>query len=355
MADEPDATERPAAKLRTLLNDAWIPQAICAAVELGIPDLLTPGPASADELAAAAGAHAPSLRRLLSALVTVEIVREHGDGRFDLTPMGALLRADTAESLHARALWVGRYQWPLWGRLADSIRSGDSARKLLSDTEGFAHLAQDPEQAVVFNRAMVELTRAVVPQIAGAYDFSRMRTIVDLGGGYGELLTAILAANPRLHGVLFDLAHAADEGRHRIARAGLADRCAVVTGDFFASVPSGADAYLLKSVIHDWDDARAAILLGNVRRAMEKPARLLLVERILPERFTASTADRTIAGRDLNMLVSLAAKERTEAQFRGLLVGAGFRLMRILPVGSGLCVLEAGPDIRVGAPDPGLG
>jgi hypothetical protein len=341
MAEEPAAAERPGAKLRTLLNDAWIPQAICAAAELGIPDLLARGPASADELAAATGAHAPSLRRLLSALVTIEIVREHDDGRFDLTPMGALLRADTEESLHARALWVGRYQWPLWGRLADSVRSGDSARKLLSGTEGFAHLARDPEQAAVFNRAMAELTRAVVPQVARAYDFSRMRMIVDLGGGYGELITAILAANPRLHGVLFDLAHAADEGRRRIAGAGLADRCAIVTGDFFASIPSGADAYLLKSVIHDWDDARAAILLGNVRRAMEARASLLLVERILPERFTANAADRAIAGRDLNMLVSLGAKERTEAQFRELLAGAGFRLVRILPVGGGFCVLEA--------------
>ncbi len=342
MTDPSLPPEQATRKLLSLLDRAWIPQALCAAVELRLPDLLAGGPLSAAALAGKAGAHAPSLQRLLAALVTVEIVREHEDGRFELTSLGTRLRDDVAESLRSRAIWVGRYQWPLWARLVDSVRSGQSARTLLLGTEGFEHLARDPEQAAVFNRTMVELTRLLAPQVARAYDFSGMRRIVDVGGGYGELLAAILAANQALRGVLFDLPHAVDEGRRRLEHVGLADRCEIVTGDFFVSVPGGADAYVLKSVLHDWDDGQAAAILDNVRRAMDEDARLLLVERILPERLGVSAVDQAMAGSDLNMLVSLGAKERTEAQFRALLDAAGLRLMRILPVGRGFRLIEAG-------------
>ena len=209
-------------------------------------------------------------------------------------------------------------------------------------TEGFQHLENDPEAAGTFNQALVELTRLTASNVVRAYDFSSVRHIVDVGGGYGELLSAILAANSSARGTLFDRPHAIEGARRHLEQAQLSDRCEFVAGDFFQSVPRGADAYVLKSVIHDWNDEKSGEILRNCRDAMGPGARLLLVERVLPMRWETSAAHQSTARSDLTMLVALAAQERTEDEFRKLLDSAGFELTRVCQAGM-VSVLEAFP------------
>lgn len=351
--DEPQGTRVPetlarAERLWELINSNWTTQALHVAARLQIADLLADGPMSAEALATATGAHAPSLRRLLRALATIEICVERADGTFELTPLGALLQAESAMSLRSWALYSGGNMWPIWGKLLDSVQTGQSARTLLHGTEGFQHLEQNPETAAIFNRSMVELTRLIAHGVLRVYDFAGQTRIVDVGGGYGELLGAVLAAHPAASGVLFDLPHAIENGRRHLEAAGLADRCELVAGDFFESVPGGADVYMLKSVLHNWNDERCARILANCRRAMAAGGRLIVVERIMPERMGVSPDHQAIARSDLNMLIALAARERTEAEFRALLGGAGFEVVRILPAELTYSVIEAIPvaDMR---------
>jgi SAM-dependent methyltransferase len=339
--DEDDAAT--AAQLLGIVNGSWMSQAAYVAASLRIPDLLAEGAKSAEELAREAGAHAPSLRRLLRALVTLEICRENREGLYEITPMGALLRSDPPGALRSWTLYWGGPQWPVWGNLLHSVTTGESARRMATGKDGFERLETDPEAAALFNQAMVELTRLEAADIVRACDFSTSKRIVDVGGGFGELLAAILQANPETRGVLFDRPHAMEGARALMVAARLADRCEFIAGDFFETIPGGADAYLLKSVIHDWDDERSIAILRNCRRAMNGAAKMLLVERIVPRRLGASAAHRSIARGDLNMLVGLGGKERTEDEYRGLLDAAGLNVRDIVPAGRTFGVIEAAP------------
>lgn len=331
-----------ATRLLGMVTSSWMSQATYVAAHLAIPDLLADGAKTGDELARATGAHAPSLGRLMRALVTIDICTECDDGSFELTPMGSLLCTDVANSVRSFTLLWGGDLWSTWGHLLHSVKTGESARPLVSGgTQGFDRLGADRETAAVFNWAMVELTRLVSDSVVRAYDFSGMKRIVDVGGGYGELLAAILKANPGAWGVLFDLPHAIENSRLHLEKAGVANRCEFVAGSFFESVPSGADAYVLKSVIHDWNDERSEVILHTCGRAMAEHSRLLLVERIVPQRPEASAAHQATARSDLTMLVALAAQERTEDEFRALLSTARFSLTRILPAGHAFSVIEA--------------
>lgn len=329
--------------LLDMVNSSWMTQAIRVAAELRIPDLLAGGPKRSEELAAAAGAHAPSLDRLLRALTTIEICREGDDGTFELSPMGELLRSEVDGSLRSWTIFWGNHLWPVWGRLPDAVRTGQSGRTTETGGVDFDRLERNPEEAAVFNAAMVELTRLSARSVVEAYDFSGLTRIVDVGGGYGELLAVILVAHRRAQGVLFDLSHAIEAAAPHLQRAGIADRCELVAGNFFDSVPSGADTYVLKSVIHDWNDERSRVILDNCRRAMGSGARLLLVERIVPERLEPSPTHQAIVRSDLTMLVALGAKERTEAEFDALLNSAGFQITRVVPAAAGFSVIEAIP------------
>ena len=330
-----------ARQLLDVVNGSWMSQAAYVAAHLGIPDLLGDGAKSSEELARATGAHPPSLRRLMRALVTIGICREHRDGSYELTPMGSLLRADVVDSLRSWTLYWGGSQWSIWGNLLHSVMTGENSTKLITGIEAFDRLEADPEAAAVFNRAMVELTRLDSATVVRAYDFSAMKRIVDVGGGYGELLAAILRANPAARGVLFDRPHAIENGRRNLATAAVADRCEFVAGDFFDSIPGGADAYVLKSVIHDWDDERSKVILQNCGRAMHEHARLLLVERIVPLQLAASAAHRAIARGDLNMLVGLGGQERREDEYRALLSATGLQVKAVLPAGPTFSIIEA--------------
>ena len=332
-----------AAQLLEIVNSSWMSQAVCVAAQLGIADKLADGPKKTAELAEATGCHTPALHRLLRALVTLQLCSAQDDGTFALTALGALLRTDSPNSVRSWAIWWGRYLWPIWANLFYSIKSGQGARRLVTGTEGFGHLAENAEMAEVFNSAMVELTRLEASEVRRAYDFTGIGLLVDVGGGYGELLTVHLAAYPGMRGILFDLPHAVEGGRPHLAELAAAGRCELVAGSFFESVPAGADAYLLKNVLHDWDDAPAAIILRNCRRAMSQGARLLLIEQLMPEQLEANPRHRAMARADLNMLVAHGARERSEAEFRELLRAEGFRVTNIVAAGPQLSILEAIP------------
>jgi orsellinic acid C2-O-methyltransferase len=343
---EPDAAaalDFAATKLLGILSGGWMSQAVYVTAELRVADLLASGAKTSEELARATGVHTPSLHRLMRTLVTFEILRERADGMFELMPMGALLRSDGTHSLRSFAILCGKHLSRDWVGLLDSVKTGESARKLVTGRGAFEDL-DDPQEAAVFNQAMLEVTRLSADGVAQAYDFSGMKRIVDLGGGYGQLLAAILKANPEVRGIVFDLAHATEKGRLYFQEIGLADRCEFVSGSFFESVPSGADAYVLKSVIHNWNDERARVILQRCTQAMAGRGKLILVERMVPQRLEPSAAHRAIALMDLNMLVVLGARERTEDEYRALLSFAGFRLTRIIPAVLNFSIVEATPS-----------
>lgn len=331
------------ARLLSLINANWTTQAISVAAQLGLPELLRDGPQSADALAQATHCHGPSLARLLRALTSIDVLSESTDGRFELTSVGALLRAGATGSLAAWAEFCGTRSWATWGRLVESVRTGDSIRKQTSGADGFHHLQDDAQGALLFNRAMVDLTQPVALAVASKVDFSGMRLIVDVGGGYGELLSSILSEHPPLRGILFDLAHATATATSRLAAAGVADRCTLVTGSFFYAVPDGADGYLLKSVLHDWDDDQAVQILRNCRHRMGPNAKLFVIERIAPQHFCDSPHDQGIARSDLNMLVGTGGRERTETQYRELLDAAKLRITRLQELVGSYCAIESAP------------
>jgi len=328
-----------AQKLLELVGSCWKTQAVYVAAELKIADFLSERPQTSDELAAATQANPAALRQLLRALTTLDICFERLDGSFELGPLGALLVSDAADSLRAWTIWCGAHLWPVWGQLLYSVRTGQSARKLLLGTDGFAHLEQDAATAECFHRAAAELSRLAAAGLLRAYDFSRFSTIVDVGGGNGELLARLLQATPA-RGVLFDLPHAIPAAKHRFKELGLASRCECVAGSFFDSVPASGDLYILKSVIHDWNDEACRKILENCRQAISG-GRLLLVEQMLPDRLTNSRAHQAAVFSDLNMLAALAGRERTEDELRALLKSAGFFVTRVIPAEFGFTLIEA--------------
>ncbi len=259
---------RPTRRLLEAINASWTTQAIAAAVELRIPELLAAAPLASAALARPAGCDAASLRRLLAALASLDLVAHDDDGRFALTTSGALLRADLADSLAAWALFNGRHAA---SRLAaiDRQRAQRAQRAHeLGRQRRLRPSRSRPGRADLFHRAMTDLTQPIAAAFAAAVDLARARRVVDVGGGYGRLIATVLVAYPGVHGVLFDLPHAIAAAAPQLERAGVAGRCELVCGSFFETVPAGADAYLLKSVLHDWDDERSADILGACRQAM---------------------------------------------------------------------------------------
>src|SRR5215831_19381084 len=277
-----DATPSALALLQQALG-FWISRAICVVARLGIADLLKDGPLDTKTLAAAVGVHAPSLSRVLRTLASVGIFAEGEDGRFGLTPQAEPLLRDATDSLRDYILLVGEewYSRPS-DHLLHSVQTGRPAFEQVHGADFFTFLTRDPAAAAVFDAAMTSRSAQENDAIAAACDFSGLGTVIDVGGGHGSLLAAILRANPGLRGVLFDRPQAVAEARHQLEATGLRGRCEVVAGDFFGSVPAGGDAYILKRVIHDWDDDRAAAILRNCHHARPEHGRLLLSELVLP-------------------------------------------------------------------------
>jgi O-methyltransferase domain len=318
----------------------YVSRAVHVAAKLGIADLLAEGPRGHDELAKATGTHADSLRRVLGLLASAGVFSEEEDGRFALTPIGACLRSDAPGSMRATALLFGGITQQAWGDLRHSVETGEPAFRRVFGMDSFDYIAQHPDEAANFDAAMAGFTRRVAVAVAEAYDFSPFRRIVDVGGGNGALLAGILSANPTLAGVIFDLPHVAARAGEQTRELGLEGRCEIVGGDFFKEVPSGGDAYLLKHVIHDWNDDRAVDILKSCRRAMGAEARLLIIEGVYPPRIDQSDESRGAAANDVNMLVCTGGRQRSEAEFRRIYDAAGFRLTRMVPTQAPVKVIE---------------
>jgi ubiquinone/menaquinone biosynthesis C-methylase UbiE len=327
--------------LLQMITDSWVSQAVAAAARLGIADGLRDGPKSSEELAPAVGADARALYRLLRALTSVGVFVEDEDSRFGLTPLGAYLQSDVPGSLRAAAIYFGLEELSrAWSHLSYSVQTGQPAFDHVFGMGSFEYLERHPETGRVFNEAMTDLTRQRAAAVVAAYDFAGLKKIVDVGGGQGEFLIAVLKAHPTLTGVLFDLPAAINSAQQAIAAADLTERCALVAGDFFAAVPSGGDAYMLSTVIHNWLDDKATAILQNCHRAMGKNGRLLLIERVLPSRTERSAMPHPYTSLADLMMMVIGGQERTEAEFRALYAHAGFALTRVIPTQSPFSVIE---------------
>ena len=330
----------PQRDLACLIDGYLTTQLLYVAARLGVADVLTFGPRTGREIAEAVGADADALTRMLRGLVLEHVLAEEDDGRFALTALGEGLRDGVPGSLRGAVLARGEVYWSAAAGLLRAATEGGTAFEHVHGERFFDHLAGDPDREAAFQASMAARAQREAADVVAAYEFAGLRDVVDVGGGSGVLLETILRATPELRGVLVDRSEAVERASARLAAASLDARCECVVGDFFDSVPPGADAYLLSRVIHDWDDADAQRVLTTCREAMPVDARLLLVEAIVPER----AHDGPEAVRmDIHMLMLLGARERTQAQFRRLLADAGFELVRVVPTGSpaSLSVLEA--------------
>ena len=339
MSRLPQVTSDPWLDLLGLINGFQITQAIHVASALRVADHLNDGARSAGELAALTKSHPDSLYRLLRALAAVGVFRE-GEGRtFTLTPMGDCLRTDSAMPIGALAEVVGtRYFWRAWGHLLHSVQTGENAFQNLYGRDVWQFRSENPDDGAAFDRAMTQLSRGGAEAVVRAYDFSSFRHIVDVGGGQGLTLAAILRAHPHIRGTLFDQPDVVARAKAVLAEGGVIDRCNIVGGSFFETVPEGADAYLMRVVIHDWEDDAAIAILRVCRRAMPENAKLLLIERLVGppnEKPAAKFAD-------LNMLVSPGGRERTQEEFSDLFARSNFELTRVLAAGTHN-VIEARP------------
>jgi hypothetical protein len=339
-ANAGDVQAAAAAVLR-MIQGLHISRAVYVAAKLGVADLLADGPRSAAELAELTKTHAPSLYRVLRLLAALEVFREEPHGHFELTPLGERLRSGVPGSLRNWASLtdqIGRLR--PFDRILDTVTSGEPGLKLEYGGTWIDFLGKHPTEAVNFQAGMSERTAAFAPSVATTYDFSQMRRVVDVGGGRGTLLVAVLAARTHLQGVVFDLPEGLVNAGETLRAAGVADRCAIESGDFFAAVPSGADGYLLANVLHDWDDARSIAILRNCRRAMRESGKVLIVERMI---FSDPKQSIPTLLSDLNMLVLTGGQERTDEEYARLLAGADLRLMRVLPVAYPYGVFEGAP------------
>ncbi|BBY24924.1 methyltransferase [Mycobacterium stomatepiae] len=328
----------PTAAMWEMLTNAWVAQAITAAAQLGIADALAAGPLTADELAEAVDADADSVSRLLRALIGSGVFRQTRDGRYALNPLAATLRTDNDVSLRGVARFIGAPQHrEHWSNLATAMRTD---RAVVSDMRGkpiFEYLAEEKEYDEIFNEAMTSASEFAIAPVVAGYDFSRYSTIVDVAGGHGRLLAAILNATPQARGILFDQPHVVADAPPLLKQHRVADRVQVAQGSFFDTITEGGDAYVLKHIIHDWPDDQALQILRNVRTAAGAGKHVLLVEQVLPDH------DRDFPGNwlDLEVLVEFDGRERTAAGYAELLDRAGFHMTRVVATASPYSVVEA--------------
>ena len=328
----------PPVAMMGLITGYWISQAVGVVATLGVADHLAKGPRACDELAREVGADPGALYRVMRLLASIGVFRQATPGSFELTALGETLRSDTPGSVRNFAVTeTAPGHWLPWGRLEESIRTGESMAHAALGMELFEWYAQSPKEAGFFNAAMGNLSALAAGELVRVFDFSTVRKVVDVGGAHGVLLASILRANPAVHGILFDLPHVIATAEESITAQGLSARCDLRSGDFFDSVPEGADLHLMKQIIHDWDDERATRLLRNSHRSLVPGGTLLLVEMVVPADNQPSPAQAM----DLNMLVVLGGRERTEEEYRRLLSAAGFRLDQVIPTHSPFNVIRA--------------
>jgi O-methyltransferase/methyltransferase family protein len=336
------STEQVPAPVQMLqfITGFWASRAVYVVAKLGIADLLTSGPKTLEELAEATHTHAPSLYRILRALASIGVVKSESDGRFGLTPLSELLVTGAPGSMRWFMMSeLGQEHFPAWGNLMHSVKTGEIAFDNQFGTDIWGYFRNNPEDAALFNDSMSGMTAVANEQIMTHYDFSGFNKLVDVGGGHGGLITSILKTNRQMKGVLFDAPQVIEGAQPKLESAGVADRCEAVGGDFFKGVPEGGDAYVMKWIIHDWDDERALTILKHVRNQMNPDGRVIIVDTVVPE------DDRPDFSKffDLNMMVMTGGKERTAAEFEQLLAEAGFKLLRVIPTDVPTSIVEGQP------------
>jgi O-methyltransferase domain len=327
-----------------LLELAFAPlvaQALHVVAKLGVADALKEKPLSIKELAAVTNTNEGALYRVMRSLESFGIFEEIDPKVFALNSSAEPLRSDAPNSIRSGIVFMGEeWHWRVWGELLYSVQTGKPAWSKVHGKDCFDYFPEQPEHYEIFNRAMTEMSVSSAPSVVDAYDFSGIETIADIAGGHGFLLSQVLKANPHMKGILFDTPSVIGGGSQLLTREGVASRVEKVSGNFFVAVPGGADAYLMKHIIHDWDDGRSKLILQNINRVSKRNGKVLLVEIVVPE-----GSDQDLSKlMDLEMLVSPGGIERTGREYRQLLGHAGFRLTRIIPTNSAYSIIEAVKD-----------
>jgi hypothetical protein len=323
-----------------MIVGSWISHCICLAAKLGIPDLLSNGPLHISVIAEKTKTNEASLYRLMRALASVNIFQELDDQTFDLTMLGYYLRDGVPNSVRGFALMCGAdYHMKMWANLEISVRTGKIAFDEIFGIGCFEYLAERPEQSADFDHAMTSASSQIAPAVAAAYDFSSTRRLMDVSGGRGYLLATILQNYPHLNGVLFDQPHVVSGAGEYFRNAGVEGRYEIAAGNFFEQIPAGCDTYMMRCIIHDWNDEKSTVILRNLRKVIPPDGKLLLIEMVVPEGNEPSVTKWV----DIEMLVMTGGRERTARQFSNLLSNAGFVLNRIVATGTINSVLEALP------------
>ncbi|WP_345555418.1 methyltransferase [Streptomonospora halophila] len=342
MANGDEAADQRRAVMRLMLG-YMASHALGAAARTGLVDLIGDGRRSAEDLAGDLGLPQQSASRLMRALAALGLLTEEEPGRFGVSGAGALLRSDRPDSVRGMVrMFTDPAMMRAWEGIDESLRTGETSFDRMFGTDFFSHLGTDPELSALFNTAMSQGTRSVADALPARYEFASAAAVMDIGGGDGTLIAAVLGANPGMRGTVFDTAEGAAQAPGRLEEAGVADRCTVAAGDFFEGVPAGADVYLLKSIVHDWDDRRAATILSHVRAVVPDHGRLLIVEPVLP----ATVPPEGFSGlylTDLNMLVNVGGRERTRDDFDALCAASGFAVSDVVPLAAGFSAIEAVP------------
>jgi ubiquinone/menaquinone biosynthesis C-methylase UbiE len=326
----------PQEQISKMLTGYWISQALYVAAKLGLADCLKDGPRTAADLASATKSHPRAIYRLLRGLASIGVFCEDDQQRFSLSPLADCLRSDVPGSQHSLAIMAGEEHYLAFGQLLYSVQTGKIAFDKLYGTPVFDFLQEHPEQARIFDEAMVGVHGRETAAMLDSYDFSGIPVLADIGGGKGSVMTTVLKRCPSMRGIVFDLPGVVERARANIVAAGLADRCQLIGGSFFESVPSEADAYLLRHIIHDWDGEKSLKILQNIHRTMGNEGRLLVVESVIPSGNEPSFGKLL----DLAMLAIPGGEERTEDEYRRLFEAAGFRLTRIVPTKAEVSVIE---------------
>ncbi|MCB1025082.1 MAG: methyltransferase [Acidobacteria bacterium] len=332
----------PDAVVMQTLGGCFVTQTTYVAAKLGIADLLKDGQQTVKELAVETKTHERSLYRILRTLVSCGIFTETGRGVFANNSASELLQTDIKGSLRNMAIWMGEEpHWRVYGEMLHSVKTGEAAWAKVHGEDVFPYLfGTNRELGEIFNRAMTSFSGAVLPAIIEAYDFSEVNTVADIAGGFGHLLAGVLKANPNMKGVLFDLPNPLEGAKTLLEKEGVADRANLVAGDFFREVPVEADVYILKHIIHDWDDERDVVILKNIAASMPRGGKVLVCEMVVPEGNEPDFSKIM----DMEMLVSPGGIERTATEFKELFENAGFRLTRIIPTRSPIKIIEAVMD-----------
>ena len=324
-------------QMMQMITGYWVSQCIYVAAKLAIADHLTT-PQTYEVIALNTGANPKALYRVLRALASVGIFTETELGTFAMTPLAELLRSDSPQTLSPTAIMMGEPEhYQSWGNLLHSVKTGDPAFDQYFGKGVFEHFGTNPEAAKIFERCMDNFSQVELRAIAPTYDFSEFKVLVDVGGGYGELLATILQKHPDSQGILFDEKYVIDNAITTLDKHGISDRCQLVSGSFFESVPSGGDAYLLKHIVHDWDDERAIAILRNCQQAMNADSKILVIEQVVPSGNNPAAAKLL----DINMLVMCpGGKERTASEYEYIFEQAGLKLLRIIPTAEDIHLVE---------------